>query len=191
MESGTFDTNNFWGNGNRIRLESQATLTALFNTPNIKLSQSVSFRRNIFSGENIGDASSDTFSISGLYNVTNDTIAASTLGLPIGAGVAGTLKVEVANTGVTRYYIPFRSTGNKNIYIQKISHIVAGEWLTIITSKNEASVNSVGAVKKSEAVADVASQNAMDLPTALTLVNELKTQFNLKLASDRSSGQQA
>ena len=54
LESGTFDTNNFWGNGNRIRLDSQATLTALFNTPNFKLSQSVSFRRNLIAGENIG-----------------------------------------------------------------------------------------------------------------------------------------
>ncbi|WP_104382940.1 hypothetical protein [Sphingobacterium sp. HMA12] len=189
LESGTFDTNNFWGNGNRIRLESQATLTALFNTPNFKLSQSVSFRRNIVSGENIGDASSETFSISGLYNITNDTIAASTIGLPI--GVAGTLKVEVANLVATRYYMPYRSIGNSNIYIQKISRNVAGEWLTIITSENEASVDAVGAVKKSGAVADVASQNATDLLTALTLVNELKTQFNLKLASDRASGQQA
>lgn len=181
MESGTFDTNNFWGNGNRIRLESQATLTTLFNTPNFKLSQSVSFRRNIVSGENIGDASSETFSISGLYNITNDTIAASSIGLPIGAGVAGTLKVEVANTGVTRYYIPFRSTGNKNIYIQKISHNVAGEWLTIITSKNVADVNTAGVMKKFGAEADVNSQNATDLPAALTLVNELKQQFNLKV----------
>ncbi|MGE8293545.1 MAG: NosD domain-containing protein, partial [Sphingobacterium sp.] len=121
LESGTFDTNNFWGNGNRIRLESQATLTALFNTPNFKLSQSVSFRRNLIAGENIGDANQDTFSISGLYNITNDTIAASIIGLPIGAAVAGTLKVEVANLYATRYYMPFRSTGNGNTYIQKIS----------------------------------------------------------------------
>ena len=191
LESGTFDTNNFWGNGNRIRLESQATLTALFNTPNFKLSQSVSFRRNLIAGENIGDANQDTFSISGLYNITNDTIAASIIGLPIGAAVAGTLKVEVANLYATRYYMPFRSSGNENIYIQKISNNIAGEWLTLITSKNEAQVDALGVVKQSGAVVDVVSQNATDLATALTLVNELKKQFNLKLASDRGSGQQA
>lgn len=191
LESGTLDTNNFWGNGNRIRLESQATLTALFNTPNFKLSQSVSFRRNLIAGENIGDASHDTFSIYGLYNITNDTIAASIIGLPIGGAVAGTLKVEVANLVATRYYIPFRSTGNENIYIQKISNNIAGEWLTVITQKNEAKVDAVGVVKQSGTVANVISQNATDLPTALTLVNELKAQFNLKLASDRDSGQQA
>ncbi|WP_223577862.1 hypothetical protein [Sphingobacterium sp. GVS05A] len=191
MESGTFDTNNFWGSGNRIRLESQATLTALFNTPNFKLSQSVSFRRNLIAGENIGDANHDTFSISGLYNITNDTIAASIIGLPVGAAAAGTLKVEVANLVATRYYMPSRSTGNSNIYIQKISHNIAGEWLTMITSKNVADVNTAGIMKQSGAVADIISQNATDLPTVLTLVNELKQQFNSKLASDRLSGQQA
>ena len=185
LESGTFDTNNFWGNGNRIRLDSQATLTALFNTPNFKLSQSVSFRRNLIAGENIGDAIHDTFNISVLYNIANDTIAASIIGLPIGAAVAGTLKVGVANLVATRYYMPSRSTGNSNIYIQKISHNIAGEWQTIITSKNEASVNTVGVMKMLGAVADVNSQNATDLPKAL--VNELKQQFNLKLASDRVS----
>ncbi|WP_454879757.1 hypothetical protein [Sphingobacterium detergens] len=128
LKSGTFDTNNFWGNGNRIRLESQATLTALFNTPNFKLSQSVSFRRNLIAGENIGDANQDTFSLSGLYNITNDTIAASIIGLPIGAAVAGTLKVEVANLYATRYYMPFRSSGNENIYIQKISNNSSRQW---------------------------------------------------------------
>lgn len=87
--------------------------------------------------------------------------------------------------------MPFRSTGNKNIYIQKISNNIAGEWLTMITSKNEAQVDAVGVVKQSGTVANVISQNATDLPTALTLVNELKAQFNLKLASDRESGQQA
>ncbi|WP_293945705.1 MULTISPECIES: hypothetical protein [unclassified Sphingobacterium] len=70
LESGTFDTNNYWGSGNRIRLDSQATLTALFNTPNFKLSQSVSFGRDLIEGGNIGDANHDTFSISGLYNIT-------------------------------------------------------------------------------------------------------------------------
>jgi hypothetical protein len=189
LESGTFDTNNFWGNGNRIRLESQATLTALFNTPNFKLSQSVSFRRNLIAGENIGDANQDTFSISGLYNITNDTIAASIIGLPIGAAVAGTLKVEVANLYATRYYMPFRSSGNENIYIQKISNNITGEWLMVVTSKNEAKVDAVGVVKQSGTVADVTSQNATDLPTALTLVNEIKAQFNLKLISDLGSGQ--
>jgi len=191
LESGTFDTNNFWGNGNRIRLESQATLTALFNTPNFKLSQSVSFRRNLIAGDNIGDANQDTFSISGLYNIINDTIAASIIGLPIGAAVAGTLKFEVANLYATRYYMPFRSSGNENIYIQKISNNIAGEWLMVVTSKNEAKVDAVGVVKQSGTVANVISQNATDLPTALTLVNELKKQLNLKLASDRGSGQQA
>jgi len=172
LESGKFDTNNFWGSGNRIRLESQATLTALFNTPNFKLSQSVSFRRNLIAGENIGDANHDTFSISGLYNITNDTIAASIIGLPVGAAAAGTLKVEVANLVATRYYMPSRSTGNSNIYIQKISHNVAGEWLMMITSKNVTDVNTAGVMKQSGVVADVISQNATDLPTALTLVNK-------------------
>ncbi|MNH12365.1 hypothetical protein D3C87_1143280 [compost metagenome] len=87
--------------------------------------------------------------------------------------------------------MPFRSSGNENIYIQKISNNIAGEWLTIITSKNEAKVDTVGVVKQSGAVADVISQDAADLPTALILVNELKAQFNLKLTSDRESGQQA
>jgi hypothetical protein len=165
-------------------------LTALFNTPNFKLSQSVSFRRNLIAGENIGDANQDSFSISGLYNITNDTIAASIIGLPIDAAVAGTLKVEVANLYATRYYMPFRSTGNGNTYIQKISNNIAGEWLTMITSKNEAQVDAVGVVKQSGAVDDVTSQNATDLSTALTLINEIKAQFNLKLASDRVSKQQ-
>lgn len=77
LESGSFDTNNFLGNGNRIRLEFQVTLTALFNTPNFKLSQSESFRRNLMAGEDIGAVNHDKFSISGLYNITNNTIAAS------------------------------------------------------------------------------------------------------------------
>ncbi|MNI69301.1 hypothetical protein D3C73_1250390 [compost metagenome] len=139
------------------------------------MSQSVSFRRNLIAGENIGDANQDTFSISGLYNITNDTIAASIIGLPIGVAVAGTLKVEVANLVATRYYMPFKSSGNENIYIQKISNNIAGEWQTVITSKNEAAVDAVGVMKQPGAVADVVSQNATDLLTALTLVNELKT----------------
>jgi len=44
-------------------------------------------------------------------------------------------------------------------------------------------------VKKATAVADVASVDATDLPTALTLVNELKAQVNAMLASDRTAGQ--
>lgn len=55
----------------------------------------------------------------------------------------------------------------------------------------ETKVDTFGVVKQSGTVANVISQNATDLPTALTLVNELKTQFNLKLVSDRGSGQQA
>jgi len=60
----------------------------------------------------------------------------------------------------------------------------------MITSKNEAKVDTFGVVKRSGAVADLASPNATDLATALMLINELKAQFNLKLASDRGSGQQ-
>ncbi|MCK5446297.1 MAG: hypothetical protein KAI73_11790 [Rhodospirillaceae bacterium] len=44
-------------------------------------------------------------------------------------------------------------------------------------------------VKKATAVADVASVDATDLPTALTLVNELKAQVNAMLASDRAAAQ--
>lgn len=72
--------------------------------------------------------------------------------------VAGTLKVEVANLVATRYYIPFRSSGNGNIYIQKISNNITGEWLTMITSKNEAEVDAVGLVKQSGTVANVTPQ---------------------------------
>lgn len=68
-----------------------------------KLSQSVSFRRNLIAGENIGDMNHDTFNIFGLYNITNDTIGVSIMG-PIDAAFAGTLKVEVANLVATRYY---------------------------------------------------------------------------------------
>ncbi|WP_286862525.1 MULTISPECIES: hypothetical protein [Sphingobacterium] len=52
-------------------------------------------------------------------------------------------------------------------------------------SKNLAAVNATGSVKKSEGLSDVRSRNPMGLLTSETLVNELKTQFNLKLASDR------
>ena len=44
-------------------------------------------------------------------------------------------------------------------------------------------------VKKATAVADVASADATDLPTALTLVNELKAQVNAMLASERTAAQ--
>lgn len=46
-----------------------------------------------------------------------------------------------------------------------------------------------GLVKKAAAVADVATANATDLPTAIALANQLKTTVNALLASKRTAGQ--
>ncbi len=48
-----------------------------------------------------------------------------------------------------------------------------------------------GIVNQSISVADVQSQDATDLDSAIILVNEIKAQVNSKLRADRNSGQQA
>ncbi len=57
--------------------------------------------------------------------------------------------------------------------------------------ENDATPTVKGSVNQSTAVANVASVDATDLATALTLINELKSKLNAKLTADRNSGQQA
>ncbi|SEM94077.1 hypothetical protein [Chryseobacterium taichungense] len=61
-------------------------------------------------------------------------------------------------------------------------------WIDFIPS---ASLSTPGLVKQSAAVSNITLDDAIDLPTALTLVNELKKQFNAKLTADRNSGIQS
>lgn len=66
----------------------------------------------------------------------------------------------------------------------------SGGWVDNPPSPN-ASLSTKGLVNQSAKVDDVASPDANDLDTALTLLNELKYKFNEKLVADRSSGQQS
>lgn len=61
-------------------------------------------------------------------------------------------------------------------------------WINI---KANATTTVKGLVNQSAKVDDVASPNATDLATAITLINELKTKLNAKLSADRTSGQQS
>lgn len=68
----------------------------------------------------------------------------------------------------------------------------AADAVTSDLATHEALAATEGAqahVKKATAVANVASADATDLPTAITLVNELKTQVNAMLSSERTAAQ--
>ncbi|WP_333578095.1 right-handed parallel beta-helix repeat-containing protein [Sphingobacterium sp.] len=54
-----------------------------------------------------------------------------------------------------------------------------------------ATLNTEGNMKQSVPIADVTLNDAVNLETALILVNELKQKLNNKLSADRNSGQQA
>ena len=53
-----------------------------------------------------------------------------------------------------------------------------------------ATLTTFGVVAQSEDVLNITTQDATDLASALTLINELKSKLNEKLTSDRNSGQQ-
>jgi hypothetical protein len=63
-----------------------------------------------------------------------------------------------------------------------------GGWRDLLIPSSPANY---GRVKQSIAVNNVSSPDASDLPTALTLINEIKIKFNGKLKADRDSGQQS
>ena len=76
-------------------------------------------------------------------------------------------------------------TGNE--VLKKIN-----EFLITITPQTPtpATLTAFGVVGQSEGVANITTQDATDLASALILINELKLKLNQKLTSDRNSGQQ-
>jgi hypothetical protein len=112
-------------------------------------------------------------------------------------GVAWELIVGFkAGTNTTRAAISPDTTDNGYFWwatdTGKLWEVVAGAWvdrfvsLDVTTSYKVAGTKVLGA--QGAAVADVASADATDLATALTLVNELKTQVNTLLARQRAHG---
>lgn len=100
-----------------------------------------------------------------------------------------------AGTNATRAAITVTANDNGALYFttdqNKLWRVEAGAWvdkfvtLDLTTSLKVAGTKVLGT--QGGAVADVASAAATDLATAITLVNEIKTQFNLLLARTRAA----
>jgi hypothetical protein len=163
----SFSTLDVWVDKNQVKTENGSVVNKI-NFPNKKPKNSaidketLSFKRNISSGENLNDTTKDVVNETGLYYITTDAIADTLTGLPVTD--AGCL--EVIYDGFRGYRIFKQHQGvGQRVFYQNISGTTLSGWFEML-QKNPSTgdvlgnISFTGTVKALSLLSETAPYNA-------------------------------